>query len=57
MNETYVSVSTSANIIQSVMDVLAKINPEYIEIPEDAQEIANDIQAVASKKIGGNYVK
>lgn len=55
MNETYVSVSTSANIIQSVMDVLAKINPEYVEIPEDAQEIVNDIQAMASKKIGGNY--
>lgn len=53
MNNEYTTVSTTANIIQSVTDALRALNPENIEIPTETQEITNDIQACIARVLRG----
>lgn len=53
MNETYNNVAITANIVQSVTDVMLQLNPENITVPQDAQELANDIQAAIARIMKG----
>lgn len=56
MHPEYETVSVSANIIQSTLNVLQALDKENIEIPNDPQEVTNDIQATVARLVGGTGV-
>lgn len=56
MNPVYETVSVSANIIQAVINVMQNLDSENIEIPNDPQELANDVQATVGRLVGGTGV-
>lgn len=56
MNPVYETVSVSANIIQSIVMVMQKLDRENIEVPNNPQEVTNDAQAVVARLIGGTGV-
>lgn len=53
MNEQYTTVSTTANILQSVLDAIYKLDRANIEVPMEPQEVLNDVQATIARLIGG----
>lgn len=56
MNPVYETVSVSANIIQSIVMVMQKLDRENIEVPNDPQEVTNDAQAIVARLVGGTGV-
>lgn len=53
MTEEYKTVSTAANIVQAIFQVLKGLNPENIEIPADEQEVVHEIEACIARCAGG----
>lgn len=53
MNEQYSTVATTANIIQSVIEVMYALNKANIDVPADSTEVARDAQATIARMIGG----
>lgn len=53
MNEQYINVATSANVIQSILSTVLLLDRDSVEIPEDQEEIVQDIQATIARKLGG----
>ena len=53
MIEKYVHVSTTANVIQAIVNVLLNLDPECVEVPHDPREITNDAQATIARMVGG----
>lgn len=53
MTEKYVHVSTTANMIQAIVNVLLSLDKECVEVPHDPREITNDVQAAIGRMVGG----
>lgn len=53
MTEKYVHVSTTANMIQAIVNVLLNLDKECVDVPHDPRELTNDVQATIARMVGG----
>lgn len=53
MTEKYVHVSTTANVIQAIVNVLLNLDKECVDVPHDPRELTNDVQATIARMVGG----
>lgn len=56
MLEKYTTISTAANIIQAVVNVMNNLDQECVEVPHDPRELTNDVQATVARLVGGARV-
>lgn len=50
MNEQYTTLSTTANVVQAVTNVLKGLDQENVTIPSDTTIIMQDVEAAIARK-------
>lgn len=51
MNEKYTTLSTTANVVQAVLEVMKRLDPANVTIPSDTTVIVQDIQAAVNRNL------
>lgn len=51
MNEKYTTLSTTANIVQAVLEVMKRLDQSNVTVPSDTTTLVQDIQAAVNRKL------
>lgn len=51
MNEKHITLSTTANIVQAVLEVMKRLDPENVSVPTDNTVVVQDIQAAVNRNL------